>query len=235
MFNFQFFNEDCVEIITKLISDGTKVDCIITDPPYGNWDDKLDWVSLFELFNKITTNDANIIVFQGWANVCKTISCLPDNMKLKNWVVWDRVKGRGAKFNLVSTREDILWICKSDNCVFNKEYSNIKKATGGMGAKNGQECRALSNVWTDISPLVPWSKERNEHPTQKPLELMERCVRLWSNEGQTVLDPFMGSGTTGVACKNLGRSFIGIEKEADYFKIAQDRIDNSVEQIKLDF
>ena len=55
-----------------------------------------------------------------------------------------------------------------------------------MGKKNGQECRALTNVWYDISPIVPWSPERNGHPTQKPLQLMERCVTIWTNEGDTV-------------------------------------------------
>lgn len=93
-----------------------------------------------------------------------------------------------------------------------------------MGKKNGQECRALTNVWYDISPIVPWSAERNGHPTQKPVQLMERCVTLWSNEGDTVLDFTMGSGTTGLACKNLGRDFIGIELNKEYFEIAQQRI-----------
>ena len=100
-----------------------------------------------------------------------------------------------------------------------------------MGKKNGQECRALTNVWYDISPIVPWSKERNGHPTQKPLQLMERCVTIWTNEGDTILDFTMGSGTTGKACKNLNRKFIGIEKEEEYFKIAKERLKKGDENI----
>ena len=93
-----------------------------------------------------------------------------------------------------------------------------------MGKKNGQECRALTNVWYDISPIVPWSPERNGHPTQKPLQLMERCVTIWTNEGDTILDFTMGSGTTGEACVNLGRNFIGIEQEKQWFDVAEKRI-----------
>lgn len=136
----------------------------------------------------------------------------------------DRIKGRGSKKNLVSTREDILWYCKGKEPTYNKIYSNIPKKTGGMGKKNGQECRALTNVWYDISPIVPWSSERNGHPTQKPVQLMERCVTIWTNEGDTVLDFTMGSGSTGVACKNLNRNFIGIERDKQWFDIANDRI-----------
>lgn len=67
-------------------------------------------------------------------------------------------------------------------------------------------------------------RRHRQHPTQKPVELMEYLVRTHTNEGDTILDPFMGSGTTGVACKNLGRDFIGIELDSDYFKIAEKRI-----------
>lgn len=93
-----------------------------------------------------------------------------------------------------------------------------------MGKKNGQECRALTNVWYDISPIVPWSKERNGHPTQKPLQLMDRCIEIWTNEGDIVLDFTMGSGTTCVACKRKNRRYIGIEKEQEYFESAVKRL-----------
>lgn len=225
------YNDNCYTLLPKLIQDGVKVDAIITDPPYeidyADWDSEQNWQKLFELFDKITKPNANIIIFQGWSSVCNTISKIPSNMTLKNWIIYDRIKGRGGKTNVVSTREDILWIVKDKNSyAFNKIPSDIKKKTGGLGLKNGCEYRALSNVWTDISPIVPWSKERVNHPTQKPLQLMERCVKLWTNEGDIIFDPFMGSGSTGVACKNLNRYFMGIELEKKYFDIAKERIDN---------
>lgn len=95
--------------------------------------------------------------------------------------------------------------------------------------KNGCEFRALSNVWTDISPIVPWSKERVAHPTQKPVALMERCIELWTNPYDTVLDFTMGSGSTGVACVNTNRNFIGIELNKEYFDIAEERLREVIE------
>ena len=94
-----------------------------------------------------------------------------------------------------------------------------------MGKKNGESHRAFRNVWTDISPIVPWSKERVAHPTQKPVQLMERCVKLWTNENDTVLDFTAGSGSTGVACKNLNRNFVGIEINKEYFDIMMNRLE----------
>ena len=82
-------------------------------------------------------------------------------------------------------------------------------------------------MWYDISPIVPWSSERVDHPTQKPLQLMERCLDIWTNESDLVLDFTMGSGTTGVVCKKLNRNFIGIELDKDYFNIAKQRIELS--------
>jgi len=119
---------------------------------------------------------------------------------------------------------------KTENYTFNKEYSNIPKKTKGFGTKNGQPNRALTNVWYDIPPLVPWSKEKVNHPTQKPLALIERLIRLYSNEGETILDPFVGSGTTGIACINMNRNFILIEQEKEYCDIAKERLSATKEK-----
>ena len=174
---------------------------------------------------EILKENGNIILFQGWSNVAKTKELLDQKFQIQNWIIWDRIKGRGAKKNLVSTREDILWYCKGTNPTYKKIYSNIPKKTGGLGKKNGQPNRALTNVWYDISPIVPWSKERNGHPSQKPLQLMERCVEIWTKEGDTILDFTMGSGTTGVAAVNAGRKFIGIEKDKDWYEVAKHRLE----------
>ena len=102
-----------------------------------------------------------------------------------------------------------------------------------MGKKNGCEYRALSNVWTDISPIVPWSKERVQHPTQKPTQLIERCIKIWSNPDDVILDPCMGSGTTCIAASNLARKYIGFEIDKSYYDIASNRLD-SLKQHKED-
>lgn len=228
MSNIKLFNDDCFNIFPS-ISDNS-IDLILTDPPYligqdKEWDKDFDIEKAIIECKRILKLNGNIILFQGWSNVCQTKQLLDQYFTCQDWIIYDRIKGRGGKKHLVSTREDILWYSNGNQYTFNKIPSTIKKKTGGLGMKNGCEFRALSNVWTDISPIVPWSKERVAHPTQKPLQLMERCVQLWSNEDETVLDFAMGSGSTGVACKNLNRNFIGIEKKKEYFDIAKERID----------
>ncbi len=224
---------DCHALI-KGIAAGS-IDLIATDPPYeihfeqNDWDkpNKLNWHFLASEFQRILKPNGCLVVFQGWSQVCQTKAILDQMMTLKNWIIYDRIKGRGAKTNLVSTREDILWyVMDTDDYTYNKISSNIKKKTGGsIGKKNGNEYRALSNVWTDISPIVPWSKERVQHPTQKPVQIMERILKLFSNTGDVVFDPFCGSGTTGVAALNSGRGFIGFEQDDAYYQISKKRLD----------
>lgn len=226
------YNGDCKEILHILVNMGTKVDCIIADIPYNikqaDWDSEFNLEDVLPMLDKLLKVGGNIIIFNGWSNVVETKTSLDKYFTIRNWIIYDRIKGRGAKTNVVSTREDILWYSKGEKepYTFNRVMSNIPKKTGGLGKKNGEENRALSNVWTDISPIVPWSKERVAHPTQKPIQLMERCVKLWTNDGDLVLDFTMGSGSTGVACKNLNRGFIGIEMSEEYYDIAKKRLDD---------
>lgn len=219
---------DCLTALHNLAVQDIQVDAIITDPPYNinqaEWDNDFDLSKIIPLCKQILKPDGNFILFQGWSNVCETKQLLDQYLTCQDWIIYDRIKGRGGKKHLVSTREDILWYTNSDSYTFNKIPSTIKKKTGGLGLKNGCEFRALSNVWTDISPIVPWSKERVNHPTQKPVQLMKRCVELWTNEGDLVLDFTMGSGSTGVACKELGRRFIGIDNNEEYVSIAKERL-----------
>ena len=212
----------------QLVDRNVKVDAIICDPPYlinyADLDKEFNMPLAIDLSYELLKDNGNLILFQGWSNVTKTKELLDQKFQIQNWIIWDRIKGRGSKKNLVSTREDILWYCKGNNPTYTKIYSNIPKKTGGLGKKNGQENRALTNVWYDISPIVPWSKERNRHPTQKPLQLMERCITIWTNENDTILDFTMGSGTTGVAALKLNRKFIGIEQNKQWFDIAENRL-----------
>lgn len=225
---FTIHNGDCFNIMEELIKQKVQVDAIICDPPYNidiaDWDKNFDIEKALKLCYQLLKNNGNIIIFQGWSEVCKTKSIMDNLFTPMNWIIWDRIKGRGATKNFVSTREDILWYCKGDNPTYHKMYSNIEKKTAGMGSKNGETTRALTNVWYDISPIVPWSNEKTEHPSQKPVELMERCVSIWTNPNDTVLDFTMGTGTTGRACLNLGRQFIGIEQDTKWFDIAQSRL-----------
>lgn len=229
----QIIMGDCFELIKKV--EKNSIDLIATDPPYlinyegMSWDNiSLNWKFLAREFNRILKPDGNLILFQGWSNVLETRAVLDEMFFLKNWIIYDRIKGRGAKTNFVSTREDILWYVKDEgNYKYNKMSSTILKKTGGtIGNRNGNKYRALSNVWTDISPIVPWSQEKVAHPTQKPVQLLERIVNIFSDEGDIVLDCFAGSGTTAVACKKHKRHFICFEKNSEYVHIAQKRLES---------
>ena len=223
---------DCMELLKQI--EGSSIDLIAIDPPYEigysdcTWDtkNKLNWEHLAKEFKRLIKDDGNLVIFQGWSNVSKTIEQLSKCFYLKNWIIYDRIKGRGTKTNLVSTREDILWFVNDrNNYTYNKISSNIKKKTGGtIGRKNGNEYRAMSNVWTDISPIVPWSKERVDHPTQKPLQLMDRILDIFSNEGNVVLDCFAGSGSTIISAINKNRKYIGFENNEAYFDTMRNRI-----------
>lgn len=226
--NYKIYNGNCFDVMHQLVDRNVKVDAIICDPPYlinyADWDKEFDMPLAIDLSYELLKDNGNFILFQGWSNITKTKELLDQKFQIQNWIIWDRIKGRGSKKNFVSTREDILWYCNGNEPTYTKIYSNIPKKTGGLGKKNGQENRALTNVWYDISPIVPWSKERNGHPTQKPLQLMERCITIWTNENDTILDFTMGSGTTGVAALKLNRKFIGIEQSKQWFDIAENRL-----------
>jgi site-specific DNA-methyltransferase (adenine-specific) len=220
----KIYNEDCLIIMSKM--EDKSIDLVLIDPPYGInqaiWD-KLNNNYIKECY-RILKNSGSIWVFAGWSNVLEVRTELQKYFIERNWIIWDRIKGRGAKYNFISTREDILWFSKSDKYTFNKQSSTIKKKTGGMGLKNGDSFRKLSNVWTDISPIVPWSKEKCNHPTQKPIKLIERILNVSSNEGNLIFDGFVGSGTTAVACKNLKRNFIVCDISKNYCKIGDQRL-----------
>lgn len=219
---------DCFDLI-KDIPDSS-IDCIICDPPYNidycNWDNDFDINLILKECQRVLKPNGNIVIFQGYSNVSLTKEIMDNLFIFQDWIIYDRIKGRGGTRHLVSTREDILWYSKGKDYTFNKTPSTIKKKTGGLGVKNGCKYRALSNVWTDISPLVPWCEERKlyKHPTQKPYRLIERLVKIFSNEGDVVLDFCMGTGVSGEVCKNLNRNFVGIELNKQYFEVAKRRI-----------
>jgi site-specific DNA-methyltransferase (adenine-specific) len=239
---------DCIDEMKEIV-DGS-VDVVLTDPPYGTtackWDSIIPLEPMWEQLRRITKPNGVIAMTasQPFSSVL-TVSNLP--MFKHEWV-W--LKNRGSNFaNTVREpmkEHEVVLIFSNGKWVYNRQMQ--KRTGGGLGrAKytvehNNQdregtmkfEGRAHHKI-SDLRIPSTWQKfnvasggEKVKHPTQKPVALMEYLIKTYTNEDETVLDFAMGSGTTGVACKNLNRNFIGIEKDEEYFKIAEKRINENI-------
>jgi len=230
---------DCLERM-KEIPDGS-VDMVLTDPPYGTtackWDTVIDLDHMWEQLKRVTKKNGAIVMTasQPFTSVLVTSNL---EMFKYDWV-WKKPKGTGhlnAKKMPMKDKEDIVVFYKKQ-CTYNPIF------TIGTSYKNKAGDPSLSTSMTDSygsytnkredNPGRRYPKQVQEfpvvergttHPTQKPIALMEYLIKTYTNGGETVLDFTMGSGTTGVAAKNLNRDFIGIELDEGYFKIAQERI-----------
>ena len=157
------------------------------------------------------------------------------DMDYRNSVVWARQKGRGASKHLKSQREDIYFGTKPGGTPtwhplkmlreVVTPYMKDGRPRGWFLDENGKRVRwtGLGNVWTYTSPQYNSKSDRQIHPAQKPVMMLERLIRLSSNEGDWILDPFMGSGSTGIATKLSNRQFIGFEKDDINFSNAEKR------------
>jgi site-specific DNA-methyltransferase (adenine-specific) len=234
--------------ITKLPD--KSVDLLIVDPPYnldknfhGNKFKKgnsewykeytLSWINAVKPKLKET---ASIYVCCDWKSAIVIGEIIDKHFILRNRITWSREKGRGAKANWKNCMEDVFFATVSNEYTFNLNAVKVKKKVLAPYKDNGtpkdwyveggEKVRYTcpSNFWNDIS--VPyWSmKENTAHPTQKPEKLIAKLILASSNIGDVVLDPFLGSGTTAVVAKKLGRNFYGIEKNPLYCAWAVKRL-----------
>ena len=181
--------------------------------------------------------NASLYICSDWRSSIAIPQVACRYFTLRNRISWEREKGRAANNNWKNCLEDIWFFTKSDTYTFNLDDVKVEKrvlapyrANGqpkDWQEKNGQRVRytAPSNIWTDIT--IPfWSMvENTEHPTQKPEKLIAKLILASSNAGDMVFDPFIGSGTTAVVAKKLGRRFLGIERERRYVALALKRLD----------
>lgn len=197
------------------------IDLICTDPPYfqgmthngkkGCFNDlsisKPFFSQLAKEFKRILSDAGEFYFFCDWRGYAFYYPILANELPVKNLIVWDKKSGAGNFYT----------------------YSHEFIIYGTMCNKN----KHGRNVWVETAFSSGAKKTNGEkvHPTQKPIELIERIVRDGSNEGDVVLDCFMGSGTTGVACVNANRRFIGMELDSKYFEIAEKRINKVKEQL----
>lgn len=244
MVNIQLYNNSCLEVMQQLIEKGVKVDAVITDPPYGmtacKWDFSIELNSMWERLYNITKEHSPIVLFSVQPFTTKLISSSFDNFKYQ--LIWKKNVPTGlnqAKYRPMRYHEEILVFNTDRYSTYNpimKEWVGVHKECYNYDHYCGDNNHIVMNKikrrydpnFVQPSSVLEFNVVPNRkgklHPTQKPVALMEYLVKTYTNEGDTVLDFTMGSGTTGVACKKLNRNFIGIELDKNYFEIAKDRI-----------
>jgi len=257
--NIDLRHGECLEIM-KSIPLGS-IDAIITDPPYGTtackWDSVIDFELMWEQLNRIIKPNGAIVLFGS-----EPFSSALRMSNIKNYKydwIWNKINGSNflnAKRQPLRSSENISVFYKKQ-CTYNpqlinrdkknirdpkKEYGNGEGTVYGNTKPNfmfneGREIPLTKGYPKNIISIN--NKEKETHPskvlhnTQKPILLMEYLIKTYTNEGETVLDFTMGSGSTGVAAKNLNRNFVGIEMDDNYFKIAEERINKEEDKTKL--
>jgi site-specific DNA-methyltransferase (adenine-specific) len=236
----KLYKGDCLEVMKEI--EAGSIDAIITDPPYGTtackWDSVIDFELMWEQLNRVIKPNGAIVLFSS-----EPFSSALRMSNIKNYkyeLIWKKSKCGSpftAKYKPLTKHENIsIFEKKGKKTTYNpqmvqgKPYKRTsKKGTNnmGFGAKSGFQFGSLDGKRYPSTILdfpQKWRRQDQVHPTQKPVELMEYLIKTYTNENETVLDFTMGSGSTGVACVNTNRNFIGIEMDSNYFEIAEQRI-----------
>lgn len=233
-------NGDCLSEMDKLIEQGVTVDAIITDPPYGTtackWDSVIPFEAMWERLNKLIKPNGAIVLFGS-----EPFSSALRMSNIKNYKydwIWEKTIANGgmnAKKRPLNKHENII-VFYDKQPIFNpimekgKPYFFRRKGNKQKEDSiypNFERTESVSNGDRYPSRIIRFNSVGTKitmHPTQKPVALMEYLIKTYTNENETVLDFTMGSGSTGVACRNTNRNFIGIELDKGYFDIATKRI-----------
>lgn len=237
----QLIKGDCLEEMAKL--EPCSVDLVLTDPPYGTtackWDSIIPLEPMWTQLNRLIKIKCAIVMTSSQPFTTTLITSNIGNYKY-NWV-WNK----RAFSNQMMAKKQPLRVTE-DIVVFNSgiynpqgliEINKVTKQGSKVTDNIGGGKRQTSYVQTHTNypkNILEFSKDRPSiHPTQKPIAMLEYLIKTYTNEGDTVLDFTMGSGSTGVACLNTGRNFIGIEKDDKYFEIAKQRIESVTSQLSL--
>lgn len=237
--NYKLYHGDCLKVMDLLIEQGIKVDTIITDLPYGTtqckWDTVIPFDKMWDRLNKLIKPGGAIVLFGN-----EPFSSALRMSNIKNYKYdwkWDKVRGVGhlnAKRRPMMCIEDIM-IFYNKQCIYNpqmrerdKPRQSMNNATQQVYGKSKENFKGEKLNKKYPINLITFSKSSQNdmifHPTQKPTDLLEYLIKTYTNENETVLDFTMGSGSTGVACMNTNRRFIGIELDENYFNISVNRI-----------
>lgn len=234
------YQGDCFDYFQNIPD--KSIDLVLCDPPYGTtackWDSILPLDKMWVNLERVTKLNAAIVLFGSEPFSSKLRLSNLDSFKYD--IIWKKEKP--VNFfqlkNRIGKCTEIISVFYKKQCTFNPQMvkhdgppvvtspkSNNKSIVAGTNNKVIPKYKDTGYRYpTDILEIRRVSLGKTSHPTQKPVELLEYLIKTYSLEGETVLDFTMGSGSTGVACKNTNRNFIGIEKELDYFNIAKQRI-----------
>ncbi|MBA3784100.1 MAG: site-specific DNA-methyltransferase [Acidobacteria bacterium] len=241
-------NQDLLEVASLLPP--AFVDLLVIDPPYNlnkSFNGKTFKKTSFDEYENYTRSwlgkiihtlkpTASVYVCSDWESSLSIYKVLREFFTVRNRITWEREKGRGANANWKNCSEDI-WFCTiSDDYFFDAEAVKLKRKVIAPYKENGKpkdwseeengnfRLTSPSNLWTDIS--IPfWSMPENtDHPTQKPEKLLAKLILASSKPKDVVFDPFLGSGTTSVVAKKLGRQFLGVELNNEYACLAEKRL-----------
>ena len=236
---YKLYNGDCLKIMDRLIEEGVKVDCILTDPPYGTtackWDTVIPFDDMWERLNKLIKPNGAIVLFGS-----EPFSSALRMSNIKNYKydwIWDKKKAGNimlCKYQPMKITENVMIFNKHNYYPIMELRDKVKKSKCyGIGEIMGGALKDNSlKVYTHRYPknILSFSNANQKgkvHPTQKPVDLLEYLIKTYTNEDEIVLDFTMGSGSTGVACMNTNRKFIGIELDNNYFDIASKRIEEA--------
>lgn len=243
MTDVELYEGDCLDIMPNLISRG-EIDMVMCDLPYGTtqnaWDTVIPLDRLWaEYWRVIKDNGPAVLTAQSPFDKMLGASCI---QHLKYEWIWEKPAATGflnARVAPLKAHENVLvFYKKAPTYNPQKTSGHLRKQSRSDRSKQqtttyGRQAGATAYDSTDRYPrtVIRISSDKQTsslHPTQKPVALMEYLIKTYTNEGDTVLDNCMGSGTTGVACVRTGRRFIGIEQNAEYFAIAEQRIDDEI-------
>lgn len=249
MNDMRLFNGDCINIMQELIDDGVEGDMSFADLPYGEtgnkWDKPIDHTKMFNLLEQLVSDEGAMVFTGSFKHGANLYNARKDLYKY-DWI-W--VKEHGTNIPSVNyqpfrVHEQIFIYGKGrvsngkrTPMKYNPQKTKAKpyKTTMGSESTNYRSLRKTTTINNgDRHPksVQFFKRDKNKvHPTQKPVKMLEYLIKTYTDEGDTVIDFCMGSGSTGVACRNLNRNFIGIELDENYFNIAKQRINDS--QTKL--
>lgn len=229
---------DCLKLMKDIPE--KSIDMILCDLPYGttdknNWDNIIDATLLFDHYDRIIKPNGAILLYSQQPFSSTLIMAYKRNFRYE--IIWEKTKPVGffnAKKMPMRSHENILVFYKKLP-TYNPELKDCEKKvkrpddSGVYGTRRSRSNDYVMNKTGYPRTVVKFSNVMNPqmHPTQKPIDLTEYLIKMYSNEGEVVLDNCMGSGTTGVACANLNRCFIGMEMDANYFEVAKKRIEDA--------